>query len=167
MRCWRRERIWIDILIRRLEPGGHERQRRKRIRMRCLRRTTGALESETCIQLNLTPCGDRRKYSADVTGQVPRHIFEHGVSIPSQGERTLRVAWDCKIGMVDEVISFHTERKLLAFRQVEVLLHREIELREAGATQDIASSTAELAGRRPYPGTRIKPARGSTHSRAV
>jgi len=53
-----------------------------------------------CLQFNLTPSADSTEYSADVAGQIPRSIFEDSVSVPSQAERTLRVAWDCKIRVI-------------------------------------------------------------------
>ena len=57
----------------------------------------GRSESETSVQLNLTRSANSGEYSADVAGEVTRYVFEHGVSVPSQAERTLRVAWHCKI----------------------------------------------------------------------
>jgi len=60
---------------------------------------SNALESEPCVQLNLTPSADRREYSADVIGEIALCILEDGISVPSQGKRTLRVAGDGEIWM--------------------------------------------------------------------
>jgi hypothetical protein len=62
---------------------------------------SAVLETETSIELNLTPGAHRGEYSADVVREIAHWIFENGVSIPSQSERTLRVAWDCKIRMIE------------------------------------------------------------------
>ena len=64
------------------------------------------LESETRIELNLTPAADSSKYSSHVVCKIASNILEDGVSIPSQGERTLRVTRDCKIRVIQQIVSF-------------------------------------------------------------
>ena len=90
-------------------------------------------EREARIELNLASSTDGGKYSADVVGEVTRRIREHGVSIPSQGERTLRITRDGKIGMIEQIVGFRSKCNLRAFRQLEALLQREIKLCERGA----------------------------------
>ena len=119
---------------------------------------SGALESEPCGQLNLTPSADGGEYSAYVVGEIARCIFEDGVSVPSQRKRTLRVTRDREIRMIEQIVGFRSKRNLRAFLQLEALLQRQIELRERGAAQDIAPGIAKLAGRRQRKCTRIKPA---------
>src|SRR5215831_16034279 len=106
---------------------------------------TSHSESEPCVELNLTPSAHRGKYSADVVGEITRCIFEDGVSVPSQGKRTLRVARDCKIRMIEQIVSFGSKCNLRAFRQFEGLLQGHIKLRERGSSQDVTSSSSKLA----------------------
>ena len=98
--------------------------------------------------MNLTPRTDGTENSADVAGETTRYVFEHGVSIPSEGERVLRVAWDCKIRAIKQIVGFRAKRKLCALRQMEILLYGEIKLLEGRAAQDIAFSSAKLTRRR-------------------
>jgi hypothetical protein len=63
-------------------------------------------KSETRIQLDLARRADRREYSPDVISEVTRRVFENGISISAQGERTLRVTRDCKIRMIQQIVSF-------------------------------------------------------------
>ena len=109
---------------------------------------SGALKSESCGQLNLARCADRTKYSAYVVGEIARWIFEDGISVASQGERTLRVTRDGEIRMIEQIVGFRSKRNLRAFPQLEALLQRHIELRERGAAQDITPGIAKPAGRR-------------------
>ena len=104
-------------------------------------------ESEPCVQLYLAPSTDRSKYLADIVGETTRCIREHGISVPSQRERTLRVTRNCKIWMIEQIVGLHSESNLRAFRQLKALLKRQIKLRELGSSQDVSSSIAELAGR--------------------
>ena len=67
---------------------------------------------KTCVQLNLTPRTDSTENPADVAGEIARCVFEHGVSIPSQSERALRVAWDCKIWVIKQIVGFSSKRNL-------------------------------------------------------
>src|SRR5215469_1756424 len=108
----------------------------------------GALESETCVQLNLAPSTDSREYSSDIVREITRSVFEDGVSIASQGKRTLRVAWHCKIRMIEQIVGSHSKCNLLALRELETLLQRQIKLCERGPAQDIASSSTKLTRRR-------------------
>lgn len=88
------------------------------------------LESEACVKLNLTTSAYGGEYSADVFGEITSCIFENGVSVPSQGERTLRVTRDCKIRMIEQIVGFCSKCNLLSFRQFEALLQRQITLCE-------------------------------------
>src|SRR5215469_12347916 len=106
------------------------------------------LEGKTSVQLNLPAGTDSRENPSDVAGEVTRWVFEHGVSIPSQGKRALRVAWNCKIRSVEQIVGFRAKRNPRAFRQMELFLYREIKLRKCWAAQNIASGSAKLARRR-------------------
>ena len=106
------------------------------------------LEGETSVQLNLPAGTDCTENPADVAGEITHWVFEHGVSIPSQGKRALRVARNCKIRSVEQIVGFRAKRNPRAFRQMELFLYREIKLRKRRAAQDIASSSAKRAGRR-------------------
>src|SRR5262245_23601810 len=103
------------------------------------------LERETRVELNLAPSAYGGEYSADVLGEITCRILENGVSVPSQGERTLRVARHRKIRMVEQVVSFRSDCELRAFRQSEGLLQRQVKLCERGATQDVTPGIAKLA----------------------
>jgi len=72
----------------------------------------GRSESETRVQLNLTPSADSRENSTDIAGEITRNILEDGVSIASKCERALRVAWDCKIWAIKQIVSFRSKRNL-------------------------------------------------------
>jgi hypothetical protein len=98
--------------------------------------------------LNLTPGAYGAEYSADVLGEITCCILENGVSVPSQGERALRVARHSKIRMIEQVVSFRSDCDLRAFRQLEALLQRQFALCERGATQDVTAGIAKLAGGR-------------------
>jgi len=76
----------------------------------------GQSESETCVQLNLTPRRDGSEYSADVAGVITRYVFEDGVPIPSQSERTLRVAWHGKVWTIEQIVGFRPKRDPRALR---------------------------------------------------
>src|SRR5262249_8344557 len=86
----------------------------------------GTLESKTRVQLNLTTSADSREYSPDIVGEITRKILKNGVSVSSQCERTLRVAWNCKIGMIEEIVGFHPQCNFHVFLQLEDLLECEI-----------------------------------------
>src|SRR5215470_1418176 len=110
-----------------------------------------ALESQPGIHLNLTPSTDSCEYAPDVASK-------NSVSIPAQSERTLRVAWDGKVRMIQQVVGFRAEGNLFAFRQSESLLQPEIPLRESGAAQDITSSVTKLTASGYCKSIRTKPA---------
>jgi hypothetical protein len=93
---------------------------------------TSHSESAPCVDLNLTPSAHRGKYSANTVGEITRCIFEDGVSVPAQGKRTLRVARDCKIRMIEQIVGFRSKCNLRAFLQFECLLQGQIKLRELG-----------------------------------
>jgi hypothetical protein len=86
------------------------------------------LESEPCVELNLTARADGGKYSADVGCKIARRNFEDSVSVPSQGKQTLRVTGDAKIRMIEQIVRFRSKRDRRAFRQLEGLLQRQIAL---------------------------------------
>src|SRR5215467_8995112 len=60
------------------------------------------LEGKTSVQLNLPAGTDSTENPANVGGEITGSVFEYGVSISSQRERALRVAWHCKIRMIDQ-----------------------------------------------------------------
>jgi len=91
------------------------------------------LEREARVELNLTPSAYGREYSADVFGEITCCILENGVSVPSEGERALRVARHRKIRMIEQIVGFRPDCNLRAFRQLEALLNRQIKLREPGS----------------------------------
>ena len=74
-----------------------------------------ALEREACVKLNLTPSAYGGEYSADVAGEITRNVFEDGVAVPSQGERTLRVTRDRKILMIEQIVGLRSKCNLRAF----------------------------------------------------
>ena len=80
------------------------------------------LEREAYLELNLASNADGGEYSSDVAGETARWIREHGVSVPAKRERTLRVARDCKIRMIEEIVGFRAESDLRAFGQFKGLL---------------------------------------------
>jgi hypothetical protein len=125
------------------------------------------LESEPSSQLNLTSRADRAEYSAYVVGEIARSILEDGISVPSQGKRSLCVTRDCEIRMIEQIVGFRAKCNLRAFRQLKGLLQRQIKLRERGAAQDIAPSIAKLTRRGQCKCRWIKPAKRSTYSSAV
>ena len=96
----------------------------------------------------MTPGADRIEYSAYVIGEITRCIFEDSVSVSSQRQRALRVTGDCKIWMIEQIVSFRAKHNLCAFPQLESLLQREIELRERGAAQNITPGIAKPTWRR-------------------
>jgi len=110
---------------------------------------------------------DSREYSSDVVREISRRTREHGVTIPSEGERTLRVTRDCKIRVVEQIVGIHAKSNLRAFRQSEGLLERQIKFRERRATEAIAGSSAELPGGWQRKCTWIKPARWRADSTAI
>ncbi len=71
--------------------------------------STDRLEREARVQLNLTPSSYGGEYSADVFCEITCCILEDRVSIPSQGERTLRVTRDCKIRMIEQIVSLRAK----------------------------------------------------------
>jgi hypothetical protein len=85
---------------------------------------SGALEGQTRVQLNLTPSADGTEYSAYAAGEVTGRVFEDGVSITSQSERTLRVAWDRKIWTIQQIVGFRSKRNLRTLWTLEALLYR-------------------------------------------
>ena len=129
--------------------------------------STDRLEREARVQLNLTPSSYGGEYSADVFGEITCGILENGVSVASQAKGTLRVARHCKIRMIEQIVGFHSNCDLLAFRQLKALLQRHIKLREPRSAQDISPCITKLAGGRQRKGTRIKPAGRTAYVTAV
>ena len=95
---------------------------------------------------------------AYVIGEITRRILEDGIPVTSQGKRTLCITRNTKIRMVEQVISFHSNRNLPSFRDREIFVQRRVELREPRPPQDISSGIAKLTGRRNRKSTWIKPA---------
>src|SRR5215471_17384610 len=91
-------------------------------------KTTQPLKTESCSQLNLTAGADGRKYPADVIGELPCCILENGVSVPSEGKRTLRVARDRKIRMIEHIVGFRSDCNFAAFCYLEVFVQCEVKL---------------------------------------
>src|SRR6516225_5054548 len=76
------------------------------------------LEGKARVKLNLAPSAYGGEYSADVVGETTRCIREDGISVSSQGKRTLRITWDCKIRMVEQIVGFRSKCNLRAFPQL-------------------------------------------------
>src|SRR5580698_5968555 len=66
--------------------------------------------------------------------------------------------------MVEQVISFHSNRNLPSFSDRKIFVQRCVKLRERPPPQDISSSIAKLTGRRYRKSIWIKPTRRSTHA---
>ena len=110
--------------------------------------STDRLEREARVQLNLTPSSYGGEYSADVFCEITCCILEDRVSVPSQRKRTLRVARDREIRMIEQIVGFRSKHNRRTFPQLEAFLQRQIELPERGAAQDITPGIAKPAGRR-------------------
>ena len=67
------------------------------------------LEGKACVELNLAPTADSGEYSADVVGETTGCICEHGLSVSSQRERTLRITRNRKIRMIEEIVNVRSE----------------------------------------------------------
>ena len=93
-----------------------------------------ALESKSCVKLNLTSTTYGGKYSSDVIREVTRCIFENCVSVPSQAERTLRVTRHSKIRTIKKIVDFYSKGNPHAFVQLEAFFERQIKFCERGAT---------------------------------
>ena len=104
------------------------------------------LESEPSVKLKLTTTAYCGEYSADVVSQIACWTREHGISISSQRQGALRVAGDCKIWMIEQVVGFRSKRNPHALRQLEGLFQGPIKFRECVTTQTISPSIAELTG---------------------
>ena len=124
-------------------------------------------ERKPADQLNLARGAGGGQNLARVSGEITGRILEDGVPVASQGKRTLCIARNPKIRMVEQVISFHSNRNLPSFRDRKVFVQRCIKLRERRPAQDISSCIAKLTGRRYRKSTWIKPARRSAHSGPV
>jgi len=108
--------------------------------------------------LNLAPSADGGQDLACVSGEITRRIFEDGIPVTSQRKRTLCITRNTKIRMVEQVISFHSNRNLPSFRDRKILVQRRVKLRERRPPQDISSGIAKLTGRRYRKSVWIKPA---------
>ena len=115
-------------------------------------------ERKPAGQLNLAPGADGGQNLASVIGEITRRILEHGVPVTSQGKRTLCIARNTKIRMVEQVISFHANRNLPSISDRKILVQRWVKLRESRPAQDISPGVAKLTGRRYRESTWIKPA---------
>ena len=117
--------------------------------------------------MNLTATAYVGEYSSDVVGKVTRCIFENGVSVPSQRNRTLRVTRYSKIRMIEKIVGFRSECNPHGLGQLEALLQPQVKFRECGAAQTVPSCGTELTGRWQRERARIEPARWSTNWTAV
>ena len=106
------------------------------------------LECEACVELNLAPCADRREYSADVISEMACHISKHGVSVPSESDRILRITGNGKIRMIQEIEGFCSKHDLCLSGKMKGLTEGQVKLPEARSLQRISSSIAELTRRR-------------------
>jgi hypothetical protein len=109
-------------------------------------------------QLNLAPGADGGQDLACVIREITRRILEDGVTVTSQGKRTLCVARNTKIRMVEQVISFHANRNLPSIGDRKILVQRWVKLRERRPPQDISSGIAKLTAGRYRKSTWIEPA---------
>ena len=105
------------------------------------------LKGESCVQLDLAGSADSGKYPAGVISKIARRILKNGVAIPAESERTLRITWDSKIRMVQEIERFHSKDDLRLSGYLKGLTDCKIELRKTRSPQQISSSSAKLTGR--------------------
>src|SRR5580658_780438 len=115
-------------------------------------------ERKPAGQLNLAPCANRGQNLACVSGEITRRILEDGIPGTSEGKRALCITRNTKIRMIEQVISFHSNRNLPSFSDRKIFVKRCIKLREPRPPQDISAGIAKLAGRRHRKSNRIKPA---------
>jgi hypothetical protein len=94
---------------------------------------------------------------ACVGGEITGRILEDGISVTSQGKRTLRVTRNAKIRMVEQVISLRSNRNFPPLRDRKIFVQRWLELREPRPPQDISSGVAKLTSRRRRKGIWIEP----------
>ena len=87
-------------------------------------------ERKPASQLNLAAGAGGGQDLACVSGEITRRIFEDGIPVTSKGKRTLCVARNAEIRMVEDVISFHSNRNFSSFRDPKVFVQRYIELRK-------------------------------------
>jgi len=69
---------------------------------------------------------------------MTRCILEDGISVASQATRILRITWNAKIGIVEQVIGFHSNVNLYVFSNREIFVQRSVKLRECRPAQNIA-----------------------------
>ena len=124
-------------------------------------------EPKPASQLNLAAGAGGGQDLAGVGGEIARRILEDGVPVTSQRERILGITRNTKIRMVEQVISFHSNRNLPSFRDPKVFVQRCIKLRKRRPPENISSGIAELTGRRHRKSTRIKPTGHSAYGGAI
>jgi hypothetical protein len=91
--------------------------------------------------LNLTPGPGGSQDSACVIGEITRRIIE--VPVTSQGKRSLRITRNTKIRMVEQVISFHSNRNLPSFSDRKIFVVPR-QIARTPAPQNISSGIANL-----------------------
>ena len=85
-------------------------------------------EGKPADQLNLARGAGGGQDLALVIGEITRRILEDGIPVTSKGKRTLGITRNAKIRMVEQVISFHSNRNLpfLSDRKLFVQRQRQI-----------------------------------------
>jgi len=132
--------------------------------MNPVRRASGMpSEGESADQLNLARGAGGGQDLASVIGEITLRILEDGIPVTSKGKRTLCIAWNAKIRMVKEVISFHAHSKLPFVTDCKILVQRRVKLREPRPSQNISPGIAKLSRRRNGKSTWIEPAGHRTH----
>src|SRR5580704_376508 len=120
-------------------------------------------ERKAADQLNLARGAGGCQDLAGISGEITRRILEDGIPGSSQEKRILGVTRNTKIGMVQQVIGFQSNRNLPPLCDRKLFAERWVKLREPRSPQDISSGVAKLAGRRKRKSVWIKPARWSSH----
>src|SRR5580693_4458210 len=98
---------------------------------------------------------------------MTHRILEDGIPVAAEGKRALGITRNTKIWMVEQVVSFHSNRNLISFSDRKIFVQRQVKLRERRAPQAISSGIAKLPDRRYRISTGIKPALQRAHSRTI
>src|SRR5580698_2002205 len=106
------------------------------------RQPTTRSESKPAHQLNLPRRSGGGQDLARVSCEITRRILEDGIPGSSQEKRTLGVARNAKIRMVEQVISFQSNRNLPPFSDRKLFVKRGVELREPRPAKDVSSGVA-------------------------
>src|SRR5215467_1822621 len=125
------------------------------------------LEDQSCSDLNLPRTADGGEYPAGIIGKVAGTVLKYDIPVSSLGQRTLCIAWDSEIGMIQKVESFCAKGNFLAFAKLKALPEGQVDLRVGRTTQQISSRVAKLVGRRQCKRAGIEPAACGAYSGAV